>query len=120
MFSSIAHAAGNSGMVPAEGIGGQLSMFMPLILMVVVFYFLLIRPQQKRQKTHKEMLTKLQRSDYVITTGGLLGRIVEINGDILSIDLGDSQVRVPRSYITSTYDPKQMDSTLDAAPNTQK
>ncbi len=111
MLTSIAYAAaGAPGGVTTDGAGGLISMFMPLILMFVVFYFLLIRPQQKKAKLHKEMLGKLQKGDYVISTGGLLGRIIEVEGDVLVIDLGDSKVRIPRAYITGTYDPKQADS----------
>lgn len=110
MLTSIAYAAaGAPGTAPADGAGGLFASFVPLILMFVVFYFLLIRPQQKRAKQHKEMLSALKKGDYVITSGGLLGRIVEVNGDIFSIDLGETKVRVPRSYVSGTYDPKHME-----------
>ncbi len=109
MLTSIAYAAaGNPGGAPADA-GGMFASFVPLILMFVVFYFLLIRPQQKRAKQHKEMLNALKKGDYVITTGGLLGRIVEVNGDIFTIDLGETKVRTPRSYVSGTYDPKHLD-----------
>ncbi len=108
MLTSIAYAAaGNPG--AAGETGGLFASFVPLILMFVVFYFLLIRPQQKRAKQHKEMLNALKKGDYVITSGGLLGRIVEIDNDIFTIDLGDSQVRTPRSYVSGTYDPKHLE-----------
>lgn len=108
MFSSIAYAAAGApaGSQPG-GIEGMLYSMMPILLMIAVFYFLLIRPQQKKQKAHKEMLSKLGKGEHVITAGGLLGRIVEVEGDILVIDLGDSKVRTPRGYISGTFDPKQ-------------
>jgi preprotein translocase subunit YajC len=118
MLTSIAHAAaGAPGGATADGAGGMISMFMPLILMFAVFYFLLIRPQQKKTKLHKEMLSKLQKGDSVLTNGGLLGRIVEVEGDILSVDLGDTKVRVPRGYISGIYDPKQVENVANSAPN---
>ena len=58
--------------------------------MLAIFYFLLIRPQQKRAKQHKAMLEALKKGDQVLTTGGLVGRVVDIDGDILSIDLGST------------------------------
>ena len=53
--------------------------FLPLILIFVVFWFLLIRPQQKKIKQHKEMVKNLKRGDKIITTGGLIGNIIKIN-----------------------------------------
>ena len=54
---------------------------LPLVLIFVVFYFLLIRPQQKRVKQHKEMITSLRRGDRVVTGGGIVGRITRVEGD---------------------------------------
>ena len=105
MFVSLAHAAAGApaGGAAGDPTGGILGMLMPLVLMFAVFYFLLIRPQQKRAKQHRAMLDALQKGDYVITSGGLLGRILEVENNIFTIDLGDSKVRVPRGYITGTF-----------------
>ena len=92
---------------------------MPIILMFAVFYFLLILPQQKRAKQPRAMLNALQKGDYVLTSGGLLGRIVEVENDILTLDLGDSKVRVPRGYISGTYDPKALDKVAAESPNNE-
>jgi len=102
-FESIANAMGQAG---APGVAGQpgspLTAFAPLIIMFVIFYFLLIRPQQKKQKEHKLMLENLQRGDRVITAGGLYGRIVEAKDEILTLDLGnDVQVQVGRGFIST-------------------
>ena len=70
------------------------------------FYFLLIRPQQKRAKQHKAMLEALKKGDQVLTTGGLVGRVVDIDGDILSIDLGSTTVSLGRAYVVSVMDPR--------------
>jgi len=100
-FENLAHAMGQA---PAGGgqAGGPLMTFMPLILMFVIFYFLLIRPQQKKQKEHKQMLDNLTRGDRVITAGGLYGRVVEAKDEVLTIDLGnDIQVQVGRGFIST-------------------
>jgi preprotein translocase subunit YajC len=101
LFENIAHAMGQA---PAGGAqpGGPLMTFMPLILMFVIFYFLLIRPQQKKQKEHKQMLENLTRGDRVVTAGGLHGRVVEAKEDILTVDLGnDMHVQVGRGFISA-------------------
>ena len=79
--------------------------FVPLIAMLAIFYFLLIRPQQKRAKQHKAMLEALKKGDQVLTTGGLVGRVVDIDGDILSIDLGSTTVSLG-AYVVSVMDPR--------------
>ena len=80
--------------------------FIPLLLMVAVFWFLLIRPQKKRQQEHKNMLEALRRGDTVVTTGGLIGRIMDIDGDILTLDLGETKVRVGRGFVGGLFDAK--------------
>mgnify|MGYP003071450142 CR=1 FL=1 len=86
--------------------GDMLMQFVPLILMFAIFWFLLIRPQQKRAKQHKAMLEALKKGDQVLTTGGLVGRVVDIDGDILSIDLGSTTVSLGRAYVVSVMDPR--------------
>jgi preprotein translocase subunit YajC len=77
--------------------------FLPLVLIFVVFYFLLIRPQQKRAKEHKAMLTALRRGDRVVTGGGIIGTVAKVVGDDeVAIDIAEgTRVRVVRSTITS-------------------
>jgi len=99
MFTSIAHAMGSTGSASAGG--DAFMQFVPLILMLVIFYFLLIRPQQKRAKTHKAMLEALKKGDQVLSSGGLIGRIVDINGDELTVDLGETKVIIGRAYIAN-------------------
>lgn len=103
-FPEIAYAmappAGGEG-----GAGGAFGAVMPLILMFVIFYFLLIRPQQKKQKAHREMLSALKKGDKVLTGGGMYGRIVEVDGDVLRVDLGNSMiVEVNRNYVSAQAD----------------
>ena len=104
MFASVAHAMGTAGAGQAGG-ADALMQFVPLIAMLAIFYFLLIRPQQKRAKQHKAMLEALKKGDQVLTTG-LVGRVVDIDGDILSIDLGSTTVSLGRAYVVSVMDPR--------------
>ena len=107
MFESIAFAMG-----PTPGAGGQaggtdmLVQFVPLILMFAIFWFLLIRPQQKRAKEHKLMLENLKRGDHVITSGGMVGRILELDSDSMLLECGESKLRMTRGAIATLYDPK--------------
>ena len=65
-------------------------MLIPLILMFAVFYFLLIRPQQKRQKEHQKMVSELQKGDKVITSGGIHGVISSVREDVITIKVADN------------------------------
>jgi preprotein translocase subunit YajC len=90
---------------PGAGLFDQsaLIQFLPLVLIFVVFYFLLIRPQQKKQKDHRVMLDALRRGDRVVTGGGIIGTIARIDSpEEVSIDIAEGvRVRVVRSTITS-------------------
>ena len=80
--------------------GGGFSMLVPLLLMFAVFYFLLIRPQQKKQRTHQDMLKSLKVGDKIITTGGLVGTIVDGGEHTIKLEIADKvRVEVGRSYI---------------------
>lgn len=120
MFTSLAYAAGAPAGGAEGGAQGLLVSLMPLILMFAVFYFLLIRPQQKRAKTHRAMLAALGKGDHVITTGGMMGRITDVEGDILSVDLGSTVVKVARGFINGTYDPKAIGRVGADGPAEQK
>ncbi|MTJ81446.1 MAG: preprotein translocase subunit YajC [Telmatospirillum sp.] len=99
MFISEAYAqaAGAS----AGGIDA-LQQFLPLILIFVVFYFLLLRPQQKKMKVHREMIAQLRRGDRVLTQGGIIGQINKVISDSeLSVEIAEGvRVRVLRGSIT--------------------
>jgi preprotein translocase subunit YajC len=82
---------------------GLLSTVLPLVLMLGVFYFLLIRPQQQKAKEHKSMLSALRRGDRVVTGGGIIGTVAKVAGnDEVLVDIADGvRVRVLRGTITS-------------------
>jgi preprotein translocase subunit YajC len=100
MFISPAYAQGTGG--PG---GFDIMTLVPLILIFVVFYFLLIRPQQKKVKEHREMLGKLRRGDRIVTNGGLIGKIMKVvNENELDLEIADGvRVRVMRGMISSVY-----------------
>jgi preprotein translocase subunit YajC len=83
----------------------------PLILMFAIFYFLLIRPQQKKQKAHRELLGDLKKGDRVITSGGLYGRITGITDTVVTLEISEKvRVKVGRGNIaglTRSDAPKQ-------------
>ena len=82
----------------------------PIIMMGLIFgifYFIMIRPQMKRQREHQAMLNKLGKGDEVITRGGIIGKITGVTDDVLTIELQEKvRVRVPRSYVEGRWDAK--------------
>ncbi len=100
MFN-IAYAMGQGGAQGATG-GGGFQQFIPLILMIVIFYFLLIRPQQKKTKDHREMVNSLKKGDWVITSGGIYGRITAVAENTLTIEISDRvRVKLNRASVSS-------------------
>ena len=82
--------------------GGGLTPFIMMAVFVVIFYFLLIRPQQKKQKEHQAMLKQLSAGDEVVLAGGILGRIVELGEQYLTIEIAENvRVKVQRFQVTS-------------------
>ena len=82
---------------------GQFAQFIPLIIIFVIFYFFLIRPQQKRVKEHKTMVQSLKRGDEVITSGGILGKVERIlEDDRVEVVISENvKVQIIKSTITS-------------------
>ena len=77
-----------------------------MILMFAVFYFILIRPQVKRQREHQAMLSKLDKGDTIITKGGLVGKISGVSDAVLTIELQEKvRVRVLRTHVEGKYQP---------------
>jgi len=74
--------------------------FLPVIAVIVVFYFLLLRPQQKRAKEQKAMLVALQKGDEIVTIGGALGRITKVGDDYLSVEIAENvTVQIQKSAV---------------------
>jgi preprotein translocase subunit YajC len=92
----------------------------PILMMLVmfgIFYFILIRPQARKQKEHQAMLSRLGKGDEVITRGGLIGKITGVSDDgILVLELQEKvRVRVPRAYVEGKWEGKVPDSATKAA-----
>jgi len=92
----------------AQGAGGQESLLslLPLVLIFVVFYFLLIRPQTKRQKEHREMVDALKVGDEVTTAGGLLGKVTEVKDNFVRVELTDNVIVTVQRHTVSAVMPK--------------
>lgn len=110
MFTNIAYAQAGApenagppaGQAGPQGAIGMVSSFLPLILIFVIFYFLLIRPQSKKAKEHRQMLENLKKGDKIITTGGIHGVIEDIDGNTITLKIGikdDIRIKVNRNYI---------------------
>ncbi len=72
----------------------QLYAFLPYVLLIVVFYFLLIRPQQKREKETQKMRSNVKEGDEILTIGGIYGKILNIKDDVLTIEVGADKVKL--------------------------
>ena len=95
----IAYAMGTGGGITGQGAGG-FSSLIPIILMFVIFYFLLIRPQQKKTKEHREMINQLKKGDRIVTSGGLHGRITAVNDATMTVEIADKvRVKVARGNV---------------------
>lgn len=93
-----------------------MSPILMMLLMFGVFYFILIRPQVKRQREQQEMLKKLDKGDTIITRGGMIGKITGSSGDILVVEVQEKvRVRVPRAYVEARWDEGQQKA-VEIAP----
>jgi preprotein translocase subunit YajC len=101
MFISPAFAQG-SLFGGVGGDGGMLMSLLPFVLIFVIMYFLILRPQQKRVKTHQEMVKNVRRGDTVVTNGGLLGKVTKVvDDDTLEIEIADGvRIRQMRQMVT--------------------
>jgi preprotein translocase subunit YajC len=98
---NIAYAMGAGGAAGQGGAGGFAS-FIPLILMFVIFYFLLIRPQQKKSKEHRQMIESLKTGDRIVTSGGLHGRITGVSDTTLTVEIAEKvRVKVNRASVSA-------------------
>ena len=108
MFISSAYAQTGAASDPTTGLIMQIA---PLILIFVVFYFLLIRPQQQARKRHTEMVTQLKKNDIIVTSGGLIGKVKSVADDEVRVELAPNvDVRVLRHTIA------EVRSKTDPAP----
>lgn len=99
MFISNAYAA-------ATPPGGELMSFLPLIVIFILFYFMLIRPQTRRAKEQRAMITALQKGDEVVTAGGLLGKINKVSDNYVTLEIANNTQIVVQKSAVQTLLPK--------------
>lgn len=98
-FTGLAHAMGAKG----EGAGSGLTGLIPLLLMFVVFYFILIRPQQKQAKKHQDFVRNLKTGDRVVTSGGMHGLVTGLTDTTVTLEISDKvRVKVTRSAVAGS------------------
>ncbi|MBC3811659.1 preprotein translocase subunit YajC [Undibacterium sp. CY21W] len=101
MFISNAYAQS-----AGAGADGGLMSFLPLVLMFVVLYFLMIRPQMKRQKEQKNMMEALAKNDEVVTSGGILGKVTKVNESYVTIEVAEGTEIVVQKVAVTMLLPK--------------
>ena len=100
MFSSPAYAQSGAAAAPG-GLTGILVQFAPLLLIFVIFYFLLIRPQSRRVKEHRDMIMAVKRNDVAVTTGGLIGKVTKVDEAEIELEIAaGTRVRVVKSMLS--------------------
>ena len=98
MFSSPAYA--QSGAAPSEGMA-TLIQFAPLLLILVIFYFLLFRPQSQRMKQHRDMIGAVKRNDVAVTSGGLIGKVTKVDEAEVELEVASGvRVRVVKTMLS--------------------
>jgi preprotein translocase subunit YajC len=99
MFSSPAHAS--TGAAASGGAASLFVNFAPLLLIFVIFYFLLIRPQSRRLKQHRDMIDAVKRNDVAVTNGGLIGKVTKVEEAEIELEIASgTRVRVVKSMLS--------------------
>ena len=109
MFVTAALAQEAGAAAPSLGAGDLLVQFAPILLLVVIFWFLIFRPQQKRMKAHQAMLSSITRGDTVVTTGGIVGKVTTaVDGEDLEVQIAEGvRIRVVRGMISDVRSKSQ-------------
>lgn len=101
----LAFAMGSAPGGAAGGAGGGMAAFqqiIPLVFMFAIFYFLLIRPQQKKAKEHKALLEGMKKGDNVITAGGVHGKVTAVENDLVTLEVANNvNIKITKSYIAA-------------------
>ena len=99
-------ALGSTGQSGGGGAAGFMASLLPIAAMIAIIWFLLIRPQQKEQQRHREMVKNLKKGDEVVTAGGLYGRIMALDGEKVSLKVADAvKIDVERSKVVRVLTP---------------
>jgi preprotein translocase subunit YajC len=109
MFVTAAIAQEAGAAVPTMGAGDLLVQFAPILLLVVIFWFLIFRPQQKRMKAQQAMLAAITRGDTVVTSGGIVGKVTKaVDGEDLEVQIAEGvRVKIVRHMVTDVRSKSQ-------------
>jgi preprotein translocase subunit YajC len=109
MFVTAAIAQEAGAAAPSMGAGDLLLQFAPILLLVVIFWLLIFRPQQKRMKAQQAMLSAITRGDTVVTTGGIVGKVTKaVDGEDLEVQIADGvRIKVVRHMISDVRSKSQ-------------
>ena len=100
---------------PAQASPNPLGGFFPLIVIFVIFYFFLIRPQQTKAKEHQNMVNALKKDDKVITSGGIYGTVTAVKGELIEVKIAENvKVQVSKSAISTVIPPEAPAASVDA------
>ena len=91
---------------PGQGSGAMIVVVVQIAALVAIFWFLLIRPQRQQQKQHEELLKGLKKGDEVVTSGGIIGLVIHLKDDRLTIESGEARLVVDRAKVASVIAPK--------------
>lgn len=117
---NMAYAMGQGG-AASPGSAGGLASFIPLVLMFVIFYFLLIRPQQKKAKEHKEMVAGIKKGDRIITSGGIHGQVTAVDDITLTVEISDKvRVKLNRANVAGMIQTQTQPAKKTAEPEKTK
>ena len=94
--------------------------FLPLVILILVFYFLVFRPQQQQRKRHIEMVATLKRGDTIITNGGFKCEVIRQEDKYIKVRLGENQVQLSKDYVAYKVDEFLDDSHIDEKSNDKK
>ena len=98
-FLSLAHA--QTAAAPAPSTGSTMMSLLPIIVMFVILYFIMLRPQMKKQKEMRAMLAALAKGDEVVTTGGVVGKITKVGENYISLEIAaNTEIQLQRSAVT--------------------
>jgi preprotein translocase subunit YajC len=101
LFAQAADAGGSP-------FGGSLNMLFLVGIFFLIFYFMIMRPQQQQQRKHKSFIDGLKKGDEVVTSGGMVGRVAAVQGDVLSVEIAPNvKVRILKSQVSGAYAPKE-------------
>jgi preprotein translocase subunit YajC len=108
MFISEAYAMGAQGGAGGQGAGGGISSLIMMAAIFAIFYFIMIRPQQKKMKEHKKMVEELKKGDRIITSGGIYGTVENTSADTLTVKIAEGvKVKITRGSVGAVVKPEE-------------